>query len=32
VATTYIGIRQDIRTKATQTALTKLRDLIAQRT
>ena len=26
----YIGIRADIRTKATQTALTKLRDLLAQ--
>jgi len=28
-ATTYIGIRQDIRTKATQSALTKLRDIAA---
>ncbi len=28
-STVYIGIRQDIRTKATQTALTKLRDLAA---
>jgi nicotinamide-nucleotide amidase len=28
-STVYIGIRRDIRTKATQTALTKLRDLAA---
>ncbi|NLI01466.1 MAG: competence/damage-inducible protein A [Chthonomonadales bacterium] len=27
----YIGTRQDIRTKATQTVLTKLRDLIAEK-